>query len=80
MRHKMPASQSPSPPPKPAAKNTNSRFLPVATEPVVVNKLFAYNSPGSRIHRQDRQKNPRPVQAVVHLINNMAAQRQTDRK
>ncbi|KAG9261039.1 TOG array regulator of axonemal microtubules protein 1-like [Astyanax mexicanus] len=55
----------PTPPPEP---------LPVtATQPVVVNKPTAYNSPGSRIPILDRRRKLRPVQAVVQPINNMAA-------
>ncbi|KAG9264631.1 TOG array regulator of axonemal microtubules protein 1-like [Astyanax mexicanus] len=54
----------PTPPPVPP---------PVATQPVVVNKPTANNSPGSRIPVLDRRRKLRPLQAVVPPVSNMAA-------
>ncbi|XP_049322062.1 TOG array regulator of axonemal microtubules protein 1 [Astyanax mexicanus] len=45
-----------------------------------MNKLTAYNSPGSRIPVLDRQRNLRPVQAVGQPTNNMAAHSKEDKE
>ncbi|KAG9272597.1 TOG array regulator of axonemal microtubules protein 1-like [Astyanax mexicanus] len=65
-----PVLQHPAPPPVP---------LPIATKPVVVNKVSAHYSPGSGIPNLDWQGRLRPVQVMGQSITTRAARYKMDK-